>query len=82
MPQLQVMINRQQRKNGNRAITEYCMRKRERFNHTFTFNGTDGTRYYTVHGSRVDEGEFNRLFPIQSIKHTTHENIDSTRNFN
>lgn len=60
---------------GNGAWAAYCQTKRERQNHTYRIDCTGG--YYLVNGQRVEESEFNAMFPIGLINRCTHEHIDS-----
>jgi len=50
-------ITKQERKQGRGAIIDYCQKKRERYNYTFTYEGETGLKYYTVHGVKTTEQE-------------------------
>ena len=63
---------------GNGAWAKYCNIKRERQNYSYRFDCTGG--YYMVNGERVEESEFNNLFPIGLINRSTHTRLDSRQN--
>lgn len=60
---------------GNNAWLQYCQMKRERNNHTYRIDCTGG--YYLVNGQRMEEAEFNALYPIGLINRSLHEHLDS-----
>lgn len=64
---------------GNGAWLEYNHTKRERQNYTYRIDCTGG--YYLVNGQRVEESEFNNLFPIGLIYRSNHHHLDSRQNF-
>ena len=63
---------------GNGAWAEYCNRKRERNNYTYRIDCTGG--YYLINGERVEESEFNQLFPIGLINRSLHDRLDCRQN--
>jgi len=63
-------MSTQKQPRGN--IRDYIAAKKERYRHTFTFNGQDGTYYYTVYGERITTDHFNKLFPIELKSNVQH----------
>jgi len=61
--------------NGNGSWAEYCHIKRSRNNYTYRIDCTGG--YYLVNGQRMEESEFNNLFPIGLIDRSKGDRLDS-----
>lgn len=70
--------DRSKRLNGNGAWAQYCNRKRERNDYTYRIDCTGG--YYLINGERIEESEFNQLFPIGLIDRSTHTRLDCRQN--
>jgi len=60
------------------GFADYCNRKRERQNYSFRIDCSGG--YYLVNGQRMEENEFNNLFPIGLIDQAKGERLDSRQN--